>query len=50
MSKAVSRAGWEAAVALAKTHLGLPNSPWLASYAKDVCIDTRQMVTVVLDD
>ena len=49
MDKPVSRVGWEAAIALAKAHLGLPNSPWLASYAKDVFIDTGQMVTVVLD-
>ena len=47
LQKPVSRDGWEAAVALAKEHLGLPgDSRWLASYAKDIYIDTRDMAHV----
>ena len=47
LGKPASRDGWEAAVALAKEHLGLPrDSRWLASYAKDVYIETGEMAHV----
>ncbi|MDE0420865.1 MAG: hypothetical protein OXK76_08250 [Gammaproteobacteria bacterium] len=39
----VSRNGWDAAVALAKTHLGLPQSEWMSRYVKDVYIDTANL-------
>ena len=47
LNKPASRVGWEAAVALAKAHLGLPNDARrLAAYTKDVFIDVRHMAHV----
>ena len=44
LNKPASCAEWQGAIKLAKAHLGLPNgSRWLASYAKDVFIDVRDM-------
>ena len=39
----VSQDGWEAAIVLMKTHLGLPKSDWLSTYVKDVFIDIDTM-------
>ena len=48
LNKPVSRAGWEAAVTLAKAQLRLrESSHWLAAYAKDVFIDVGRMQHVV---
>ena len=43
MGMPVSQEGREAAIALTKTHLGLPKSDWLSTYVKDVYIDTDAM-------
>ena len=43
MGMPVSQEGWAAAIALTKTHLGLPKSDWLSTYVKDVYINTDAM-------
>ena len=43
-NKPASRGDWDDDIMRVKEHLGLPNqSSWLASYAKDVFIDVRDM-------
>lgn len=39
----VTGTGWRTAVALAKAHLGIPKSDWMARYVKDVYIDTTHL-------
>ena len=39
----VSREGWEAAIALATKHLGIPHSRWVSENVKDVFIDVSAM-------
>ena len=43
----VSREGWEAAISLAKTHLGIRNSqPWLSSHVAEVFVDVNDLSNV----
>ena len=39
----VSREGWETAIALVTTHLGIPHSRWISENVKDVFIDVSTM-------
>ncbi len=39
----VSREGWEAAIALATKHLGIPNTRWVSESVRDVFIDVSDM-------
>ena len=39
----VSQSGWSAAVALTKSHLGLPKSDWMSRYVKDIYISTADL-------
>ena len=39
----VSQEGWEAAIALATKHLGIPHSRWVSENVKDVFIDVSAM-------
>ena len=43
----VSREGWEAAISLAKTHLGIRDSqPWLSEHVADVFVNVNELSDV----